>query len=178
MYCSLGNKVYKLHFDFLVSLLFTMPGVLMCRENLPFWSFADSVTEPFSLEHPSETCFCETLFILYQFCYLCKKILLTWGFFFVFQSCCQGADCFWLLKSKLPENGLFKLKSISHEHGRFSSHLTCLCYLVTQLLCDGDYKIIWAGCIDNLGRKIIPSLEILECQSQNKAFDHLAKSVA
>lgn len=41
-----------------------------------------------------------------------QKILLAWGFFSFFQSCCQGADCFWLLKSKLPENGLFKLKSI------------------------------------------------------------------
>lgn len=144
----------------------------MCRENLPFWSFADSVTEPFSLEHPSETCFWNHFYTIPILLPL-QKILLAWGFFFFFQSCCQGADCFWLLNSKPPENGLFKLKSISHEHGRFSSHLTCLFYLVTQLLCDGDCKIIWAGCIDNMGRNVIWLLEILECQSQNKAFNHL-----
>lgn len=135
IYCSLGNKVYKLNFDFLVSLLFTMPGVLICQENFAFLKFCwQPYRTNFSVAPFWKLFFFKTLFIIYQFCYLCKKILLAWGFLFFFQSCCQGADCFWLLKSKFTENGLFKLKSISHENGRFSSHLTCLYYLVTQLL--------------------------------------------
>lgn len=107
-----------------------------------------------------------------------QKILLAWGFLFFFQSCCQGADCFWLLKSKLTEKWLFKLKSISRENGRFSSHLSCLYYLVTQLLCDVNYKIIWTGCIDTPGRKIILLFQILQWQSQKKAFDCLVKGAA
>lgn len=163
MYCSLGNKVYKLHFDFLVSLLFTM--VCWCVGRICLFEVLLTVLQNHFLWSTLLKLVFWNHFYTIPILLPLQKVLLAWGFFFFFQSCCQGADCFWLLNSKPPENELFKLKSISHEHGRFSSHLTCLFYLVTQLLCDGDCKIIWAGCIDNVGRKIILPLEILECQS-------------
>lgn len=101
MHCSLSNKAYKLHFDFHVSLLFTMPGVLMCRENLPFWSFPDSVTEPFSLEHPSETCFLKPFLYYTNFAIFAKNITRLRAFLLL-SVMLPGGRLFLIAKVKTP----------------------------------------------------------------------------